>query len=286
MGKTSGKRKWSGSADFDCAGRTTDGSRYKTISDMWDGELGGGQDTPAADTWYKKSGEYWDTQEPSVDGMLGGMGDLDARDVAASRRFLEKLLNTPEPSDVALDVGAGIGRVTKHLLGGLFGTVDMLEQNAGYLERSRAFLGPDSVVEHRVCVGMQDFNPASAGDDVDLAGRYRLVWIQWCIIYLTDTDLVAFLRQCVRCLAPEGVICIKDNLARTGFLVDKEDSSISRSDKYLKALFEKAGLELVQQERQMDFPKSIFPVKMYALKPKEETDPVSPDVASREGATS
>lgn len=75
------------------------------------------------------------------------------------------------------------------------------------------------------------------------------------------------MRHCVRCLGSGGIIVVKDNLARSGFLVDKEDSSIMRSDKYYKSLFERAGLELFEQQRQTGFPKSLFPVKMYALRP-------------------
>lgn len=79
------------------------------------------------------------------------------------------------------------------------------------------------------------------------------------------------MRHCVRCLAPGGIICVKDNLARSGFLVDKEDSSIMRSDKYYKSLFQRAQLELFEQQRQTGFPKSLFPVKMYALRPKVDS---------------
>ena len=41
---------------------------------------------------------------------------------------------------IFLDCGAGIGRITKNLLLPLFDVVDMVEQNAGFLEKAREYL--------------------------------------------------------------------------------------------------------------------------------------------------
>lgn len=247
---------------------------------MWQSELARAE-TDDTEDWYNKSKTYWHQQDASIQGMLGGLGVLDQRDVAASQKFLTQLFaKNPLPSNpVALDVGAGIGRVTKHLLLPRFHTVDMLEQNLDYLQHSRVFVPTnDSVaatgtVDKRIACGMQDFDARGVvgADQVptgSLQGRYNLVWIQWCIIYLTDHDLIAFLRQCAKCLAPSGFLCLKDNVARSGFLVDKSDSSIMRSDKYLKHLFRTAELELVRETKQVDFPREVFPVRTYALRPQ------------------
>lgn len=104
---------------------------------------------------------------------------------------------------------------------------------------------------------MEDFVPEPK--------RYSLIWIQWCIIYLTDEDLVQFLKNCAQNLAPGGVLCIKDNICRQGFVVDKDDSSITRSDRYLQDLLKQAGLTTICTETQPDFPQHLFRVKMYAL---------------------
>ena len=265
------------SAAFDCGGRATDGGRYKSIAEMWESEAG-----DSSTDWYTKSSVFWTKQAASVEGMLGGMGHLHNRDIIGSRKFLAKAMNAsglllPDDS-VAIDVGSGIGRVAQELLLPLFREVDMLEQNMEYLERSKVFINDEDghgEVVHRIACGMQDFSPNVLGDATCLRGRYHVIWIQWCIIYLTDDDLISFLKVCAECLAPDGIICLKDNLARAGFLVDKEDSSISRSDRYLKALFRKAELELVMEQKQSDFPKTIFPVKMYALRPKSQSNAMS-----------
>lgn len=43
------------------------------------------------ETWYKKAVQYWDQQEPSYDGVLGGFGHVSDADVADSRQLLLKV---------------------------------------------------------------------------------------------------------------------------------------------------------------------------------------------------
>lgn len=277
------------STPFNCKGRTTTGQHYDSISAMWQSELSHIPqiNVDINNTWYQKSQTYWQHQHASIQGMLGGLGELDHPDVAASRRFLHQLFaKTPlPPCPIALDVGAGIGRVTKHLLLPLFHTVDMLEQNLYYLQQSHTFIPselPGGTVGKRIACGMQNFLATGVlgADQIltgSLEGRYNLIWIQWCIIYLTDDDLITFLRQCAKCLAPGGFLCLKDNVAKTGFLVDKEDSSIMRSNRYLKHLFHAADLQLVRETKQLDFPSDVFPVRTYALQPIDKTSPISPE---------
>lgn len=281
--------------DFKCGGVTTSGMKYTSIAQMWKAELAPipsnqssqlgdnqnvvdsleNQNCSLPNKWYGKSSQYWENQDPTINGMLGGLGELHALDVAASKRFLENLWrrNPNFSRSTALDVGSGIGRVTKSLLLPLFEKVDMLEQNSEYLHHSTSFLADYSgsgIIDKRLCVGMQDFSANGVNDSNGnpsglLINKYDIIWIQWCIIYLTDDDLVSFLTECKRCLRPGGFICLKDNVMRHGFLVDNEDSSIVRSDNYLKHLFGRAGMEVVRETVHLDFPKDIFPVRTYAI---------------------
>lgn len=279
------------STPFDCTGGSTSGDKYLSISDLWKSELASSTHSSAANrqcsaddeqSWYRKSARYWEKQAPSVEGMLGGLGELDSRDIAASKRFLETLDRRlgKRPKNFAVDIGAGIGRVTKHLLLPMYKTVDMLEQNLAYLNESYNFVGNGDLggaVGKRIACGMQSFRAAGVvGLDGQATGtledRYDLIWIQWCVIYLTDDDFVSFLLECTKALASEGIICLKDNVARSGFLVDKDDSSIMRSDKYLKHIFKQAGLEIIREARQLDFPSDVFPVRTYALRPHIHAD--------------
>ncbi len=94
--------------------------------------------------------------------------------------------------------------------------------------------------------------------------------------------LISFLQECSKVLKPGGLICIKDNVilpkpvkkfARSAeeeeahdVLLDQEDCSVTRSERYLLELAKAANLEMVSREVQVKFPKEIFPVVMYAFK--------------------
>ena len=91
---------------------------------------------------------------------------------------------------------------------------------------------------------------------------------QWALLYLTDDDLCAFLRRCAAAVKPGGVIVVKENVCEEGFIVDKDDASITRSHLYYQQLFQRAGLALAHTALQRNFPKGLFKVRMYALKPK------------------
>lgn len=96
--------------------------------------------------------------------------------------------------------------------------------------------------------------------------KYDLIWVQWVIIYLTDADFIAFLKRAKTSLNPSGIIVIKDNILRSeGFWVDRSDNSIIRSDIFMRSLFARSGLSVLQANLQPNFPKELFPVMAYAL---------------------
>jgi protein N-terminal methyltransferase len=64
------------------------------------------------------------------------------------------------------------------------------------------------------------------------------------------------------------VIVLKDNVTRTDDVdADEADGSVTRPEKLFMTIFERAGLVIVKKKRQVKFPKSIYPVWMYALRP-------------------
>jgi len=92
------------------------------------------------------------------------------------------------------------------------------------------------------------------------------VWIQWVVAYLTDFDLVSFFIRMGASLRLGGIIILKDNTCtHEAFVLDKDDSSLTRSLPYLLVLAEIAGLRVVKKVHQDDFPDSIFPVPMIAF---------------------
>lgn len=62
-----------------------------------------------------------------------------------------------------------------------------------------------------------------------------------------------------------GVIIVKDNAADRGFFLDKMDCSVIRSHLLWRRLFEDAGLEVIKEDIQADWPKDMYDLRMYAL---------------------
>lgn len=209
----------------------------------------------------------------------------------------------------AADCGAGIGRITNGLLTRVAETVDVVEPVEKFAEvvRQSSSSSPSNkrkregdgdqergkVGEMFVC-GLQDWTPqrlkTTEGDaegdgeedgkrndqrDGGVEGNgYDLIWNQWCLGHLTDSQLISYLRRCSDALAPNGWIVIKENLSTspTGQdMYDGVDSSVTRSSAKYEEIFEKTGLRVIRKERQTGFPRGLglLPVEMFALRPRE-----------------
>ncbi|KAJ7988155.1 hypothetical protein DPEC_G00320680 [Dallia pectoralis] len=221
-----------------------------------------GDGAPNEKVFYSKAENYWREVAPTVDGMLGGYGKISNVDIDGSKKFLNKFLGEGQGKTgncCALDCGAGIGRITKRLLLPLFKTVDLVDVTQEFLDQARTYLGEESKrVENYFCYGLQDFIPQDA--------RYDVIWIQWVIGHLTDDHLVEFLRRCRGGLRPDGIIVIKDNVAYEGVIPDEVDSSVCRDLPLVKSLVARAGLTVVCEEQQMNFPDEIYQVHQLALR--------------------
>ncbi|KAK7020564.1 alpha N-terminal protein methyltransferase 1 [Favolaschia claudopus] len=265
---------------------------------------------------------YWETQPPSLDGVLGGFGScsLPRVDALGSRLFLLNLLpelstvpsalcplNPPTRRTRALDVGAGIGRVTADVLLHLFSDVVLLEPVDNFIQealsRGRASVSPPhpppagqhpwrGIADNSKSVTflrgtLQDFDPARPHDTtiLDRIGHtsidteeavsgFDVVWCQWCLGHLSDSDLAAFLRRSHAALRQPGqsLIVVKENLCldepdgRACTLFDEQDSSLTRSDQAWKNVFKEAGLKLISEKVQEGLPDGLYVVKMYALR--------------------
>lgn len=218
--------------------------------------------------WYRTAYVYYETESTcpaTVDGVLGGFANLSKRDLEGSRNFIQYLISsirpelklTKEENDGlpthACECGAGIGRVSKGLLFPLGITqCDLVEPSPRLISAAPDYLGDEYSAKCRYfCTGLQDFEPS--------AQYYDIIWIQWVIIYLTDEDLIEFLKRCSLGLRKNGVIVIKDNTCeQEAFIVDRSDASVTRSFPYILAIAELAGLRVVYQTFQEDFPTNIL----------------------------
>lgn len=200
--------------------------------------------------------------------ILGGYGDaVSVVDALGSRQFL--MFIDPElctlPSAIrplhsrlpssdrrrALDVGAGIGRVSQDVLLHLFSDVVLVEpvthfvQQAYNLASMSTSQPPDSKIPPwkgladatrsiTILQGtIQSFDPSdplgtcqkqlgrvgftpSGGSDADNKSKFDVVWCQWCLGHLSDKDLVLFFKRSHAALKEPGksFIVVKENLCR------------------------------------------------------------------------
>lgn len=75
-----------------------------------------------------------------------------------------------------------------------------------------------------------------------------------------------FLRRCRDALRPNGLVVIKDNVSYEGVVPDEVDSSVCRDLHIVRRLVGQAGLRVVHEEQQLDFPKEIYQVHTLALR--------------------
>ncbi|XP_019457659.1 PREDICTED: alpha N-terminal protein methyltransferase 1-like [Lupinus angustifolius] len=204
---------------IDIAGRDIDGHQFNTVDEMWKEHAG---DPNRKSQWYNDAVTYWEGVDASVDGVLSGFGIVNDADINGSEDFLKVLLserfhidNRHQPL-VALDCGSGIGRVTKNLLIRYFNEVDLLEPVSHFLEAARETLATGYQTNsdlHKAVnfysLPLQDFTP--------VAGRYDVIWIQWCIGHLTDNDFISFFNRAKVGLKPGGLFILKENTATTAF---------------------------------------------------------------------
>ncbi|KAJ2953586.1 hypothetical protein O0L34_g1190 [Tuta absoluta] len=209
---------------------------------------------------YKKSLQYWAEVPATLDGVLGGFGFISDADVEGSKLFLESLLSskTTLKTNLVLDCGAGIGRITKYLLIPHFKEVDIVEPDEKFVNSIREYVGEEHIkIKNLYKKSLQEFQPNR---------KYDVIWCQWVLGYLTDEDLINFFDRCRRALAEGGVIIVKENVSSSGKLEkDEADSSVTRSLRQYINIFKASKLKRKKQCKQTNFPNGLYPVYMLAL---------------------
>jgi AdoMet dependent proline di-methyltransferase len=176
--------------------------------------------------------------------------------------------------DHAVDLGAGVGRVTKHILLKRYTTVRLVEADGGWSKRSKVYLGrkraarctfDNSRLDELTHENVLNWNASSGATENSSSGGgggADLIWIQWTLQYLTDDDVV----DCLHVIAGglrhgTGILVVKENrpygMAREDrFQMEVPNGSndnhrydITRSDHHHRYLFQLAGLRVVVVER-------------------------------------
>lgn len=94
-----------------------------------------------------------------------------------------------------------------------------MEQNDKFLARARTELEGSGATHRYLTSSLQGFT---------FDAKYDVIWVQWVLLYLTDKDLIEFLKRCKAALAENGVIVVKENCTDKGFVLDTSDCSITR----------------------------------------------------------
>ncbi|XP_032552897.1 alpha N-terminal protein methyltransferase 1B isoform X3 [Chiroxiphia lanceolata] len=210
--------------------------------------------------FYARAKHFYRDVPATEEGMMGDYIELSNTDVESSREFLRKFVGGVGKAGTnrALDCGSGIGRISKHVLLPVFKSVELVDMMENFLAEVPNYLqGKEDRVEMYYCKSLQEFTPAPQ--------RYDVIWIQWVSGYLTDKDLLEFLIRCQNGLRDNGVIILKDNVAREGCTLDCLDSSVIRDLNILHSLIEMSGLTILREERQEGFPEQCVPVWMLAM---------------------
>lgn len=212
--------------------------------------------------------KYWSSVSTTIDGMLGGFPQISRTDLKGSANFLAKIRKIfPSSSGDGVlkrgvDCGTGIGRVTAGFLSSVCEVVDLVEPVEKFTKEAEAITtaGKGSVGDVYVC-GLESWHPEK---------QYDLIWNQWCLGYLTDMQLVEYLKRCKEAVTIDGWIVIKENVSTSvegEDIFDKTDSSVTRTHEKFQQLFKEVDVRLMKTEIQKGFPKGLFPVRMYALRP-------------------
>lgn len=211
--------------------------------------------------WYQRSLHFWLKQDATDAGVLDGHVDTSPLDLKESADFLDALRcqRFPGKFSSALDCGAGVGRITQGLLlDRVTDAVDLLEPCGHLLQEARERLA-QTKARHFLELSLQDAK--------DLPDQYDLIWVQWVLLYLTDSDLLLVLQSLHRALRPNGLLIVKENclLNTSAGWVDQRDSSLCRSEAALCQVFAQAGLKILDKKPQEEWPEKLLPVMMYAL---------------------
>lgn len=241
---------------------------FKVIEDV----VGDADGVADAKINYDDAIEYWSGVPATVDGVLGGFGEqtpVPKVDIIGSSTFIRKLQTRMQYNGekLTIDMGAGIGRITRDFLWKVSDKCDLLEPVKPFVQQMHQELvqvKEKGKLGDIYDIGMQDWQC-----DPSKLGKYWLIWCQWCVGQLPDDELVEFWIKCRQALLANGVgsMVVKENIAPEEDIFDETDSSITRTDDKFRSLFVQAGFKLIASDIQKGLPKELYPVRMYCLKP-------------------
>ena len=185
--------------------------------------------------------------------------------VIAMSEFMDGLCSLKY--DAALEVGCGDGRVTRDLLMGRFGQVELFDPCLVAFEQVMASMARNWQVMRIEQAAMESF---------EWHAEYSLIVLRWCIGYPADEDLVAFLRaakerlmpcgrRTTRNSVPQSFILVLDNLLEAGQQPFEDEGQTIRGQGQIEQLFMMAGLRIHMQSERIRLHPRFMKVMMWAL---------------------
>ena len=218
--------------------------------------------------WYKKREEHWSSKEPTLLSVLGGFENSHLPDVKCSCELLNGLILTKQLNPrIALDCGAGIGRVTEYVLCNFFKEIDLVEKDKKFIDKCKIKFSSNDKIKNIYMSPLENFK---------FEKKYDLIWVQWCLENLEDEDLDPFLNKCYNNLKDEGIIIVKENLynfeegknEKNEFTYSDLDFSKQRPDAFYINLFLKNKFKIKLHFLNPNWPEDMLPLCVYVLSKK------------------
>jgi SAM-dependent methyltransferase len=224
--------------------------------------------------WYKKREAHWASKEPVLLSVLGGFEKSHLPDVKCSCELLNGLILTKQlkPGN-ALDLAAGIGRVTEFVLSNFFKEIDLVEKDKKFIDKCKVKFSSNEKIKKIYMESLENFK---------FEKKYDLIWIQWCLENLEDEDLDPFLKKCYDNLNEDGIIIVKENLYNVEgegeeeeeeednyqFKYSELDYSKQRPDAFYINLFIKNKFKIKLHFLNPNWPEDMMPLCVYVLSKK------------------
>ena len=225
--------------------------------------------------WYKKREAHWASKEPVLLSVLGGFEKSHLPDVKCSCELLNGLILTKQlkPGN-ALDLAAGIGRVTEFVLCNFFKEIDLVEKDKKFIDKCKVKFSSNDKIKKIYMESLENFK---------FERKYDLIWIQWCLENLEDEDLEPFLKKCYDNLNDDGIIIVKENLYNVEgegeeeeeeeednyqFKYSELDYSKQRPDAFYINLFIKNKFKIKLHFLNPNWPEDMMPLCVYVLSKK------------------
>jgi protein N-terminal methyltransferase len=206
------------------------------------------------------SQNFWKNKPAELTSMCG-FEDLNQEDNNHTINIIKTYFKQGMNNKRAIDVGAGIGRITFNSLYDNFENIDMVEASNNFLQIAK------NIEKEKSDNKIKNFYNSTI-EDFKFLYNYDLIIVQWVLEYVSYNDLISFFTRAKLHLQPNGIIIVKENINiyNDNDICIEEEGSLIRPYKTYEEIFSKSGLN-VDFSEMVDFTrKDIYEIKCWILK--------------------